>query len=178
MLVDDGARGFRGDAQGGRELAIVDLVVLRAEHRASELAGEVRLAPSRLRRRNPVQWQPELVLEHEVMIQPRLVVGRQGDDQRPLGPQFHVNAGRPLQFRGESGPTRLALAAQRDQRFLAGLGLRAGGEHPSGGVACASASRALVEYLDRRPLSRQPPGDAQPDHPGADDGDVGLCNIG
>ena len=125
-----------------------------------------------------MQRQPELLLEHELMVQPRLVVRGQGDDQRSLRPQFHVDAGRLLQLRGESGPARLAVAAERDQGFLAGFGLRAGREHPGGGVARAGAGRALVEYLNRRALRRQPPGDAQADDAGADDGDVGLGNIG
>jgi hypothetical protein len=55
VLADAGAGRFGGDAQCGRELAIVDLSVLRAEHRTRQLAGEVRLAPPRLGSRDPLQ---------------------------------------------------------------------------------------------------------------------------
>ena len=174
VLADGGAGRLGGDAQGGGELAVVDLVVLRAPHRAGELAGEMRLASSRLRRRNPLQRQAELLLEDEMMMQPRLVVRGRGDDQRAFGAQFHIDAGGRLQFGGKGRPARLAVAAERDQRFLAGLGLGAGGEHPGGGVAGARAGRAAVEHRDRCAARGQPPGDAEADDAGADDGDLGF----
>ena len=42
----------------GGELAVLDLMVLRAPHRARELAGEMRLAPAGLGRRNPSSGRP------------------------------------------------------------------------------------------------------------------------
>jgi len=163
--------------QGGNELAIIDLVILGAEHRARELADKVRLASSRLRRRNPSQRQSELLLEGELMEEPRLVVRGQCDDQRPLRPQSHIDAGHLLQFRGESGPAPLALAPERDQRLFAGLGLRAGGQHARGGVARTGTGCALIEHRNRCVPRRQTPGDAETNDSGADDGDVGLARI-
>ena len=165
------------DPQGGGELAVVDLGILGAPHRAGELAGEVRLAPARLRRRNPGQRQAELLLERKLMVQARLIVRGQREQQRALAPQLHVDPGGLPEFGREGRPARLALAPERDQRFLARLGLGAGGEHPGGGVAGAAAGGAAVEHRDRGALRGQPPGDAKPDHAGADDGDVGLCSI-
>src|SRR5262249_19938973 len=133
---------------------------------------------SRLRRRNPLQREPECLLEYKLMAQPRLVVRGQGDDQRPLGPQVYIDARGLEQLRRESGPARLAFAAERDQGFFAGLGLGAGGQHAGGGVARAGTRRAPVEYLNRRPPRRQSPGNGETDHPGADDGNVGLSDIG
>src|SRR5215813_3598752 len=111
------------------------------------------------------------------MVQPRLIVRGQGDDQRALGAQFHVHTRDLEQLGGESGPARLAFAAERDQGFLAGLGLGAGRQHAGGGVARATTSRAPVEYLNRRSPRRQSPRNGKADHPGADDGDIRLSDI-
>jgi hypothetical protein len=68
------------------------------------------LAPSRFRRRDPLQWQAELVLENEVMQQARLIIRREGDDKRALGAQLDVDAGRLQNFCRERRPAYLALA--------------------------------------------------------------------
>ncbi len=44
VLVNFCAGGLGGDAQRRAELAVVDLMILRAEHRAGDLAGQMRLA--------------------------------------------------------------------------------------------------------------------------------------
>ena len=59
----------------------------------------MRLAPPRLGGRNPLQRQAELLLEHELMVQPRLVVRGQRDDQRALRAQPDLDAGRLLAAR-------------------------------------------------------------------------------
>ena len=117
----------------------------------------MRLAPARFGGGNPLQRQPELLLIVEMMVDARLVVGGERHDQRAFVAQFDVDAGRLQQFRGEGRPARLALAPERDQRILAGLGLAAGGQHPGGGMARAAAGRAAVEHLDATPraASRQ-----------------------
>ena len=155
MLVDDRAGGFGGDAQRRRQLAIVDLMVFRRPHGAGELAGEVRLAPARLGGGNPLQRQAELFLMGKMMVDARLVVGGQRDDQRSFRAQFDVDAGRLQQFRREGRPARLALASERDQRVLAGFGFAAGREHPGGGMARAAAGRAAVEDVDASLPARQ-----------------------
>src|SRR5215470_5469487 len=110
MLTNAGAGHFGSEAQRGRELAIVDLRVFGAEHRSGELACQMRLAPPRLSRGNPLQRQPELLLEYKLMAQPCLVVRGQGDDQRAFCAQFDVDARDLQQLRSESGPARLAFA--------------------------------------------------------------------
>jgi hypothetical protein len=104
---------------------------------------------SRLCRRNPSQRQSELLLEGELMEERRLVVRGQCDDQRPLRPQSHIDAWHLLQFRAESGPARLTLAPERDQRLFAGLGLRAGGQHARGAVARTGTGCTLIEHRNR-----------------------------
>jgi hypothetical protein len=54
----------------------------RAQHGSGELAGQMRLAAARFRRRDPLQRQPEFLLEYEVMVQPRRVVGGQCDHEK------------------------------------------------------------------------------------------------
>src|SRR5262249_21038877 len=138
----------------------------------------MRLAPPRLGRRNPLQRQPELLLEYKLMAQPCLVVRGQGDDQRSLGPQVHIDARDGQQFGGESGPARLAFAAERNQGFFAGLGLGPSRQHAGGRMARAGTGCAPVEYSNRRPPRRQSPGNGKADNAGADDGDLELSDIG
>ena len=107
-----------------------------------------------------------------MVVEPRLVVGGERHDQRALVAQFHVDAGRLPQLRRECRPARLALAPERDQRLLARLGLAAGCEHPGGGMGRARSGGAAVEHLDRDAARGKPPGDAKPDHAGANDGDL------
>ena len=104
----------------------------------------MRLALPGLGRRNPLQRQAELLLEDEMVMEPRLIVRGQRENQRAFRAQFHVDAGRRLQFGGEGRPARLAVAAERYQCFFAGLRLAAGGEHSGGGVAGAGAGRAAA----------------------------------
>ena len=103
----------------------------------------------------------------------RLIVRGQGEQQRALAPQFDVDAARAQQLVGKGRPARLAVAPERDQRLLAGLGLAARRQHAGRGMARARAGLAAVEHRHRRPAG-EPPGDAQADHAGADDGDVRL----
>ena len=76
----------------------------RLSRAASELARKVRLAPSRLRRSDPLHWQAELVLEDEVMVQARLIIRGQGQNQRALGAQLDVDAGGLQNFRRKRRP--------------------------------------------------------------------------
>src|SRR5260370_30802779 len=91
-------------------------MILRAEHRAGELAGQMRLAPSRFRSRNPMQRQLELLLELEVMKEPRLVIGGERDDQRPLAAQLNVDAGGLLELVRGCPPAGLAVPGARPPR--------------------------------------------------------------
>jgi hypothetical protein len=48
-----------GDAQRLRELAVVDLMILRRKQRAGDFSGKMRLSLARGRGRNPLQRQTE-----------------------------------------------------------------------------------------------------------------------
>ncbi len=165
---------FGGDAQGGRELAVVDLMVLRAPHRAGELAGEMRLAPARLGGGNPFQRQAELLLEREVMVEPRLVVGGQRDApacprcaaRRRCRTPSAVRRRRPASAPGCRGRARPAPPRRARPRQQAASIPAAAWLAPPPAVPGRRPSTAA-------PLRRQPPGDAEADHAGADDGDVG-----
>ncbi len=170
MLVDAGAGRLRGDPQRERKLAIVDLMILRGEHRARELAGKVRLAPSRLGGGNPLQRQLEPLLEREMMKKPGLVVGGERNDQRALAAQLHVDTGGLLELLGKRRPARLAVAAERHQGLLAGLGFGAGRQHAGGRVGRARAGGATVEHAHRHAAGGEPPRNPEPDHAGPDDG--------
>ena len=61
------------------------------------------------------------------------------------------------------------------QLAATGLGFRAGSEHARRGMAGAGAGNAAVEYRHRSAARRQPPGDAQADHPRPHDGDGELA---
>ena len=75
------------------------------------------------------------------------------------------------QLLGESRPARLAVAAERDQRLFAGLGLAARRQHAGRGMARARAGLAAVEHRNLG-AAGEPPGNAEPDHAGADNGDA------
>src|SRR5207248_2131684 len=90
LMLIDYCTGFLGSAaKCQRESTIVHLMVLRTEHRAGELAGEMWLAPAGLRCSDPVYGQAQLLLEHEVMLETRLIVWRQGDDERSFRAQLN-----------------------------------------------------------------------------------------
>ena len=101
----------------------------------------------------------------------RLIVGGQRQHQRALAPQFDIDAARPRKLLGETGPTRLAFAAERDECFLARLGLAASRQHAGRGMACPRAGLAAIEHRDIGPRG-EPPGDAQPHDARADDDDT------
>src|SRR5438046_7181685 len=73
VLVDHGSGARGGDAQRRRKLAVVDLMILRTEHRAREPGRQMRLAAPRLGSADPFDRQPEPLLEIELMAQPRLI---------------------------------------------------------------------------------------------------------
>src|SRR5262245_3819029 len=134
----------------------------------------MRLAPARLRRRDPLQWQAELVLKHEVLLQPRLLVGGERHDDGALGAQLDVDPGRLWKLRRKRWPARLARAPERHQRLLARLRLAAGGEHAGGRMRGARPGATAVKHLDHGAAGGQPPGNAKPDDAGANDGNLGL----
>jgi hypothetical protein len=94
-------------------------MVFRAPHSTSELAGKVRLAPSGLRRSDPLQWQAKLVLEDEVMVQARLIIRGQRHNQRALGAQLHIDAGGLQKFRRKRRPACLFLGPRVRARVSA-----------------------------------------------------------
>jgi hypothetical protein len=103
----------------------------------------------------------------------RVIVRGQGEQQRALAPQFDVDPAGAQQFVGKSRPARLAVAPERDQRLLARLGLATRRQHAGRRMARARSRLGAIEHHDRRPAG-EPPGDAQPNDAGADDGDMRL----
>src|SRR5262245_61359905 len=87
VLVDGSPRLFGRNPQSLGDLTVLNLMVLWAPDCARELAGEMWLPASGFGRRDPLQWQAELLLERELMVQPRLIVGRRRHDQRAFGTQ-------------------------------------------------------------------------------------------
>ena len=158
-----------------RELAVVDLMILRREQRAGDLAGKTRLARARRRGRQPFERQTELALKLQMMRNRRLIVGSERQHQRALAAQFDVDAAHALKLLGKGRPARLALAAERDQSLFAGLGFATGRQHAGRRVACARSGLAAVEHRDRG-AAGEPPGNAEPDHAGADNDDARLVS--
>ena len=84
VLIDNRAGGARRLPQSRNELAVVNLMILRTVHRASERRGKMRLASARFRRIDPFDREFEFLLERELMHEARAVIGRDGEDQRPF----------------------------------------------------------------------------------------------
>ena len=152
-------------------------MVFWAPHSTSELARKMRLPLSRLRRRDPLQWQAKLVLEDEVMLQACLIIRREGDDKRALGAQLHVDDGRLQKFCRKRRPPCLALAAERDKSFLSRLGFCASSEHSSGCMSCTGTGRVAIKDLDGSAARRQAPGNSETNDAGANDGDSWFSNM-
>ncbi len=171
MLANCRAGRLGGDAQRLHQLAVVDLVVLRGKQRAGDFAGKMRLARPGGGGRQPFERQIELTLKLQALRDLGLIVRGQGEMQDALAPQFDIDAARPQKFLGKGRPARLALAAERDQRFFAGLGFAASRQHAGSRVAGARSGLAAIEHRDRG-AAGQPPGDTQADDAGADDGDT------
>jgi hypothetical protein len=148
MLVDDYAGFFRSLSQREREHSIVYLMVFRTEDRSGELARDMRLAPSHFRGRDPLQGQADLVLKRKVVLQARLIVGRQSNDECSLRTQLDVHFGACPQFLGKSGPARLTFATEGDERLFPRFRLRAGGQHAGGSVAGALPCSSAIENRD------------------------------
>jgi hypothetical protein len=178
MFVNSHAGGLGGDAQGLDEFAIVDLMVLRAKHRAGDFSRKMRFFGTRRGGRQPSERQIETALKLEPMGKLAMIVSGQSEDKRALAAQFDIDAGDAEKLRGKTRPTRLTLAAERDQRFLAGLGLTARREHAGRCMACTPAGVAAIKHRDRR-AARKPPCDAKPDYAGAEDRNARpIANLG
>ena len=150
MLVNCHAGRFGGDAQRLHELAVIDLMILRREQRAGDFSRQMRLPLARVGGRQPFERQVETPLKLQAMGDLRVIVGGQGEQQRALAPQFDVDAAGAQQLVGKGRPARLAVAPERDQRLLAGLGLAARRQHAGRGMARARAGLAAVEHRHRR----------------------------
>ena len=103
----------------------------------------------------------------------RLIVGGERKNKRAFAAQFDINAGSASKLFRKGWPAPLAIAPERDQRFFARLRFAAGCQHAGGGVACTGACLAAIEHRYSRARS-EPPGNAEPDHAGADDDDARL----
>ena len=126
---------FGGDAQRLHQLSIIDLMILRREQRARDFSGEMRLSFPRVGGRQPFKRQIQAPLELQAMGDFRLIVGGQSEQQRALAPQFDVDTAGAQKLVGKSRPARLTVAAERHQRFLAGLGLATRRQHAGRGMA-------------------------------------------
>ena len=111
------------------------------------------------------------------MAQPRLVIRRQCTHQRPFRTQSHIHAGCLFQFERESRPARLARHDRARPGPLAGLSLRAGREHPRGGVARASTGRPLSNTATDAPRAARRQAIPRPMTPAPMMATVGLLNI-
>src|SRR5262245_36338118 len=142
-----------------------------AENRTGQLA-EMRLAPPRIAAGHPFDRQAQALLKAEPVAQPRRIVGGGRHHQRAFTPQVNGDPARRLQLGGELRPCRLGTPAEHDQGLLARLSLDIRRQHAGRRMAGAGTGHALIEHRDGRAALRQAPGDAEPDHAGADNDDV------
>ncbi len=163
VLVEGGPGGAGGDLQRLGHLAVVHLMVLGAQHRAGQLAGEIGLALARLGGAQPFHRQAEALLEGVEVPKPRPVIGGEGDGECALGAQAHIKAGGGLKVGGEARPQRLTGPGEGQEALFAGLGLGAGGQHAGGGPARPVPGRAGIEQGDPAAGGGEPPADGEAD---------------
>src|SRR6516162_11339203 len=99
--MDLGACSQGGTMQGNGEFAVVDLMVLGTEHGSHEPRREMRLAPSRLRGRHPLDRKTERFLKCQTMGHTRLIVDGQRNDECAFASQVDGHSGRLLEFSRE-----------------------------------------------------------------------------
>ena len=73
----------------------------------------------------------------------------------------------------ERRPPRGARQVEREQALLAEARLRGGRQHARGHAGGAGPDPRAFEHDRAQAAQRRPPGDGEPDHSAADDGEVG-----
>ena len=115
--------------EGGRQLAVVHLVVVRAEEGARHGRAEERFAPARLRAAQPFRRDARLLLEPAVETQLLHVVLAERHDQGAFAAEVDRQAGRRLHLRREILPHRPAQQDEMQEGVLSGLVLHPAGQH-------------------------------------------------
>ena len=161
-----------GCLQRQRQTAVVDLMIVRAKDRRGDPGFEVRLQSARLRPAQPSELDAEVALELEREVEPLHVVARERHRERALGAVADRPAGRRLELVTEGRPQALAFQVEREQSFLAGLGLETRGQHAGCSPRCAMSGLAALEHGDLAAGFGKTPADAETRHPGANDGNA------
>ncbi len=129
----------------------------------------MRLASPRLSPRQPFELEAEALLKIVSVAQLFDVIAGQRYDDRALIAIADRNPGQRLDLARETRPHALAFERQRQQLFLARLGLDCRGQHSRSCPARAMSRRSAVVHGHRATRLREAPSDPQPDDPGADD---------
>src|SRR4029077_3500984 len=103
-----------------RELAVIDLMILRREQGAGDFSRQMRFPFPRVCGRQPYKRQVETALKLQAMGDFSVIVRSQGEQQRALAAQLDVDAADTQKLIGEGRPARLAVAAGRPQPPPAG----------------------------------------------------------
>ena len=157
VLAQRAARREERLLQRQHQAAAVDLMVVRAQHRGGKARTQVRLQPARLDAAQPLELDAAGALELEREAQPLDVVARERDRERALLAVAHADAGGGFELIAERGPQALALQIEREQAFLAGLGLEARRQHAGRGPGRAASRLAALEHGDRAAGGGKPP---------------------
>ena len=125
----------------------------------------------RLRSAQALDAQPAGAAELDLALERLGLVAVARDDERPVRAQAGVGPGGAQVLR-ERGPARGAGEPERRQPLLAERRLGDRREHAGGDVRRARADRVALVDDDAPAALRGAPGDAQPDRPRADDGEI------
>ncbi|CAM5303689.1 hypothetical protein SVIOM342S_04505 [Streptomyces violaceorubidus] len=170
--VEGHARLFAGRDQRVGETAGVDLVVAVHPESPAHARREHRLQTPALAPRQPLGVQAGALLERVQFTQVGAVVGVQCDGERAAAAVTEVVAGQLGQLGRELRVAAGRGEVQREQRLLAVVQLRDGGQHPGRHLG-RPAARFGVHEGRGQPALRGPPGGDEPDDPAADDENVG-----
>src|SRR5215470_13152787 len=138
----------------------------------------MRLQPPRLRAREPAELDAKAPLVVDIAAKAARLIGVGCDGEGAIGAELDGNAGDGLELGGEAGPAVKALAGERRQRALVGLGLNTGCQHAGRRPAGAVAGAVALENIDRCARLRETPADAEPDDARADDCGFGSARRG
>lgn len=172
MLEKADAARQHGVAQRRHDQPRVDLVVVGAEQAGGDRGSQPRFHRPHLRAAEPACRKAAAHMEIVTEPQPLDLVAAERHHQRAAVAEIDGKAGLGLQGAAECGPHALAFQRQCQELRIARLMLGGRREHAGGGEARACPGAGAVEYRDGEPALGQPPCDRQPDHAGADYGDI------
>ena len=121
----------------------------------------------------------ELRAQRELALERLGLVAVARDDERAAAAQARIGAGGLLELGGEAPASRARCAGPSASSASSPASASVtGASIPAATCEAPRAELAALEHADAQPALRRAPGDGEPDHAPADDGDVEVVAVG